>query len=286
MKVMVIVKASNSSENGELPDKALLSAMGDYNEQLVAAGIMASGDGLKPSKEGVRVRFSNTERIVTKGPFAETNELVAGYWVWNVASMDEAIAWVKKCPNPMTEESDIEIRPFYEMADFAEVDTDGSIAEQEQRLQKNIVMQQAKASCYLFFSGRCEEALTYYQTHLNAKIAMMFRFSDSPEPIPEGAIPANFDDKIMHSEFTVAGMKILATDGCIDNQGDGVSYSGFNLTLTIDSEQTLRSVFAALADGGQVRMPLEETFWSPLYGQVTDKFGIGWMLMLPSPDGN
>ena len=285
MKVMVIVKATTSSETGTLPDKELLTAMGEYNQALIDAGIMKSGDGLRPSSEGYRIRFSKTDRTVTKGPFAETNELIAGYWVWEIDSMDEAIAWVKKCPNPMLEESDIEIRPFYEMADFAEIDNDGEIAEQEKRQQQSIVMHQAKASCYLFFSGRCEEALTYYQTHLDAKIGMMFRFNESPEPIPEGAIPANFDDKIMHSEFTIGDMKLLATDGCNDSV-DEVNYSGFNLTLTIDSEQALRRIFAALSQDGQVRMPLAETFWSPLYGQVTDKFGIGWMLMLPTPSDN
>ncbi|MDQ9090037.1 YciI family protein [Pseudoalteromonas haloplanktis] len=285
MKVMVIVKATTSSETGTLPDKELLTAMGEYNQALIDAGIMKSGDGLRPSSEGYRIRFSKTDRTVTKGPFAETNELIAGYWVWEIDSMDEAIAWVKKCPNPMLEESDIEIRSFYEMADFAEIDNDGEIAEQEKRQQQSIVMHQAKASCYLFFSGRCEEALTYYQTHLDAKIGMMFRFNESPEPIPEGAIPANFDDKIMHSEFTIGDMKLLATDGCNDSV-DEVNYSGFNLTLTIDSEQALRRIFAALSQDGQVRMPLAETFWSPLYGQVTDKFGIGWMLMLPTPSDN
>ncbi|TMN73386.1 hypothetical protein CWB85_04530 [Pseudoalteromonas sp. S1727] len=285
MKVMVIVKATTSSETGTLPDKELLTAMGEYNQALIDAGIMKSGDGLRPSSEGYRIRFSKTDRTVTKGPFAETNELIAGYWVWEIDSMDEAIAWVKKCPNPMLEESDIEIRPFYEMADFAEIDNDGEVAEQEKRQQQSIVMHQAKASCYLFFSGRCEEALTYYQTHLDAKIGMMFRFNESPEPIPEGAIPANFDDKIMHSEFTIGDMKLLATDGCNDSV-DEVNYSGFNLTLTIDSEQALRRIFAALSQDGQVRMPLAETFWSPLYGQVTDKFGIGWMLMLPTPSDN
>lgn len=120
MRVMVIVKASPASEGEMLPSTELLTEMGKFNEELVAAGIMQSGDGLKPSKYGVRVRFSGKDRIVTDGPFAETRELVAGYWVWNVSSMEEALAWVKKCPNPMTDDSDIEIRPFYELEDFGE----------------------------------------------------------------------------------------------------------------------------------------------------------------------
>jgi len=123
MRVMVIVKATESSEKGIMPTEALMAAMGKFNEELVNAGIMQSGDGLKPSSAGVRVRFSGEKRIVSDGPFAETKELIAGFWIWNVANMEEAIEWVKRCPNPMMEDSDIEIRPFFEAADFGEVFT-------------------------------------------------------------------------------------------------------------------------------------------------------------------
>lgn len=280
MKVMVIVKASESSEAGKMPSQELLLAMGEFNETLVKAGIMASGDGLKPSSEGIRVRFNGSERTVTKGPFAETNELVAGYWVWNVSSMDEAVEWVKKCPNPMEEASDIEIRPFYEMDDFAEIDSDGSAREQEAQLRQTLSMQQAQSNCYLFFSGRCDEALEYYQKHLGASVNLIFRFNESPDPVPEGMLPAGFENKVMHCEITIGSMKLFASDGC----GDEGPFTGFNLALSIDSEAEARRVFDALADGGSVRMPLEKTFWSPLYGQVTDKFGMGWMVMLPDDD--
>ncbi|MBV8232956.1 MAG: YciI family protein, partial [Planctomycetaceae bacterium] len=109
MKVMVIVKATRGSEAGELPSTELLSAMGKYNEELVEAGILLAGEGLQPSSKGARVRFSGESRVVTDGPFAETNEVIAGFWLWKVRSMEEAIAWVKRCPNPMTEDSEIEI---------------------------------------------------------------------------------------------------------------------------------------------------------------------------------
>lgn len=118
MRVMVIIKASPSSERGDLPSTELLAAMGAYNEQLAQAGIMLDGAGLKPSSQGVRVQFSGTQRMVVDGPFAETKELIAGFWMWKVKSMDEAIEWVRKCPNPMLEDSEIEIRPLFEMEDF------------------------------------------------------------------------------------------------------------------------------------------------------------------------
>lgn len=123
MKVMVIVKATQSSEAGKMPSTELLAAMGKYNEELVHAGIMQDGAGLKPSSHGARVRFSGANRMVIDGPFAETKELIAGFWVWEVESLQHAIDWVKKCPNPMPEESEIEIRPYVELADFGEAFT-------------------------------------------------------------------------------------------------------------------------------------------------------------------
>ncbi len=121
MRVMVMVKATEDSEAGVMPSAELLEAMGKFNEELVAAGVMLSGDGLKPSKQGKRIAFDGDSRRVIDGPFAETRELVAGYWIWEVKDMDEAVAWVKRCPNPMPGPSEIEIRSFYEMEDFAEV---------------------------------------------------------------------------------------------------------------------------------------------------------------------
>ena len=119
MRVMVMVKASKESEAGKMPSTELLAAMGRFNEELVKAGVMLAGEGLHPSSRGKRVRFSGKQRSVVDGPFAETKELVAGFWLWQVKSMEEAVDWVKRCPNPMPGPSELEIRPFYEMEDFA-----------------------------------------------------------------------------------------------------------------------------------------------------------------------
>ena len=121
MRVMVLVKACKASESGVMPVRQKLAEMGAFNEELVKAGIMLVGEGLKPSSTGVRVHFSGKDRIVTDGPFAETKELVAGYWIWQVKSMEEAITWLKRCPNPMTEDSDVEIRPVYTPEDIDEL---------------------------------------------------------------------------------------------------------------------------------------------------------------------
>jgi hypothetical protein len=121
MRVMVLVKATEDSERGFVPtpeNLAMLEAMGKFNEELIAAGIMRAGDGLKPSSEGKRIAFDGASRTVIDGPFAMTSELVAGFWIWEVKDMDEAVAWVKRCPNPMPGPSGIEIRPLYQMADL------------------------------------------------------------------------------------------------------------------------------------------------------------------------
>ncbi len=119
MRVIVFVKATEDSERGDLPTPEMLEAMGRYNELLVEAGVLRAGDGLKPSSQGKRVAFDGASRLVIDGPFAETREVVAGFWLWDVKDMDEAVAWVKRCPNPMPGPSEIEIRPLYEMEDFA-----------------------------------------------------------------------------------------------------------------------------------------------------------------------
>jgi hypothetical protein len=134
MRVMVLVKADKNSEAGAMPDEKMLTEMGAFNEELVKAGIMVDGEGLKPSSEGARVRFSGKNRTVIDGPFAETKELVAGYWIWKVQSLAEAIEWVKRCPNPMPGESEIEIRPIFEAEDFGAEFTP-ELRAQEERLR-------------------------------------------------------------------------------------------------------------------------------------------------------
>jgi hypothetical protein len=147
MRVMVIVKASNTSEAGRLPDRQTLAAMGRFNEQLAEAGILVSGDGLRPSSAGKRVTFApGRPRVVTDGPFSETRELIAGFWIWNVASIDEAVEWVQRCPEPMPgEESDIEIRPLFEADDFGEALTP-ELREQEQRVAEHAQRRAAGAA--------------------------------------------------------------------------------------------------------------------------------------------
>lgn len=137
MRVMVMVKATKESEAGVMPGEQLLKDMMKFNEELVNAGVMLAGEGLHPSSKAKRVRFSGAKRTVIDGPFAETKELIAGYWIWKVNSMEEAVEWLKKCPNPMEGESDIDIRPIFEAEDFGAEFTP-ELQEQEERLRSKI----------------------------------------------------------------------------------------------------------------------------------------------------
>lgn len=134
MRVMVMVKATSQSEAGKMPGTELLAAMGNFNEELVKAGVMLSGEGLHPSASGKRVRFSGSQRSVVDGPFAETKELVAGFWLWQVKSIEEAVEWVRRCPNPMEGDSEIEIRSLFEADDFGAEFTP-ELRAQEERLR-------------------------------------------------------------------------------------------------------------------------------------------------------
>ncbi len=137
MRFMIIVKATKESEAGIMPSQELMTAMGNYNEELAKAGVLITGEGLQASSKGARVRFSGSQRTVVDGPFAETKELIAGFWIWKVKSKQEAIEWVKRCPNPMLGESEIEIRQIFEAEDFG-ADFTPELKEQEERVRSNI----------------------------------------------------------------------------------------------------------------------------------------------------
>ena len=134
---------------------------------------------------------------------------------------------------------------------------------------------------YLFFNGNCEQALEFYRTALGAQVQMMMRYKESPAPPPPGMVPPGFEDKIMHTTFTIGSTTVMASDDCTAKTA---SFQGFSLALAVDTEADADRVFAALADGGQVRMPLTKTFWSPRFGMVADRFGIGWMVSVPPAD--
>lgn len=134
---------------------------------------------------------------------------------------------------------------------------------------------------YLFFNGRCEEAVEFYKKALGAEVLMLMRYKESPEPPPPSTVPAGWDNKVMHTCLRVGNANVMASDGC----SEGPNFQGFSLSLTVASETEARRAFAALADGGQVRMPLTKTFWSPCFGMLADRFGVGWMVSVATDEG-
>lgn len=138
-------------------------------------------------------------------------------------------------------------------------------------------MQNTAVQPYLFFGGRCDEALELYRTALDIKVDMLMRFSESPEPMPPGMLQPGFEKKVMHAAFRIGESTIMASDGCDDE----ASFSGFSLAVNVENEARAHRVFDALSAGGSVKMPLAKTFWSPCYGMLTDRFGLGWMVMVP-----
>lgn len=127
---------------------------------------------------------------------------------------------------------------------------------------------------YLFFGGRCDEALEFYRTALGANVEFLMRYKESPEPPPPGMLPAGFENKVMHATFHIGKNTLMASDGC----GDAINFNGFSLSLAVPTEAEAKQAFASLSDGGKVGMPLGKTFWSPCFGMVTDRFGLGWMI--------
>jgi PhnB protein len=127
---------------------------------------------------------------------------------------------------------------------------------------------------YLFFNGRCQEAIEFYKNALGAEVLMLMRYKESPEPPPPGMVPAGWDNKVMHTTLRVGNANVMASDGC----SEGLNFQGFSLSLAVANEAEAKRVFEALSDGGQVRMPLTKTFWSPCFGMVADRFGVGWMV--------
>ncbi|SIN76231.1 PhnB protein [Singulisphaera sp. GP187] len=134
---------------------------------------------------------------------------------------------------------------------------------------------------YLFFGGRCEEALEFYRKALGAEVELLMRFDESPEPPPPGMLQAGFEKKVMHASFRVLGIPLMASDGCDDNSSN---FDGLRLALSVPTEAEAHKAFDALANEGSVQMPLSKTFWSPCYGMLTDRFGLGWMVMVPGPE--
>lgn len=273
MKVMMMRKADADTEQGVMPSEDLLQAMADYNEQMLNAGIMVDGTGLKPTSTGVRVQLGDGEPIVTDGPFAETKELLAGFTMINVASMDEAVAWAKKWPR---EDGNVtlELRALYEMEDF----DDGAAIEKHKRAGERLARQPTSMSTHLSFNGDCRDAMTFYAKVLAGEVTFMLTYAESPM---KDEVDANFQDKVLHAEINLGGRTLMGADAPAQMYEKP---TGASVQLYYEDVAIARQVFDDLLEGGSAMMPFGETFWAKGFGMLTDKFGIHWMINAGEPE--
>lgn len=269
MRFLVIVKATADSEAGVMPSEQLLTEIVAYNQKLVDDGVLLAGEGLHPSSKGARVRLSKGEPTVVDGPFAETKELVAGYWVMKADSLEEVIERVKRVPNPDGQESEIEIRQIFEADDFGEEFTP-EVRAQEERQRSKISLQDIDT--YLNFDGTCKEAFEFYADVLGGEIEDMMPHRGTPA---EDMVADEWADKIMHASMKVAGRRLMASDA---PPGRYERPQGFSVSLAISGADEAERIFAALAEGGSVTMPIEKTFWATRFGMLVDRFGTPWMI--------
>lgn len=269
MRFIVIIKANADSEAGIMPSAQLLTEMTRFNEELVNAGVMIAGEGLHPSSKGVRVRLSGGEPSVTDGPFAETKELIAGFWLFQVDSLEEAIEWVKRIPNPDAVETEIEIRQVFEAPDFGEELTP-EVRDQEDRLRSRLSLQ--SVNTYLLFSGDCEEAFKFYAQVLGGEIESMIPHRGTEA---EGFVPPNWLDKVMHASMKVGGGRLMGSDAPPERFEKP---QGFSVNLAIATVDEAERIFGLLAEGGSVTMPIGKTSWAARFGMLVDRFGIPWMI--------
>jgi uncharacterized glyoxalase superfamily protein PhnB len=275
MRFMIIIKANRNTEAGEMPSEELLTEMGRFNEELQKAGVLVSGEGLHPSSKGARVRFSGKERAVIDGPFTETKELIAGFWIWQVKSKAEAIEWVKRCPNPTGEASEIEIRQVFELDEFGPELTPELRAQEERVFAEAAKAQAAKAGGvppvpaprgaipYLIVKG-ASDAIGFYQRVFGAEVVMRL---DAP------------DGLLMHAELKVGPSHFMLTEERPQHQALSpatLGGTGSQAVLYVPDADAV--VDRAVKAGATLTMPVADQFWGDRSGCINDPFGHAWFI--------
>jgi len=265
MKYMLIRKADMETEKGVLPTEEVLQAMADYNERMAQAGVFVTGDGLRPSREGCRIEFRNGEPLVTDGPFAETKELLAGYSVLEVDSLEEAIDWAKQWP---PEDSDgnatLELRRYFTLEDF----------EPGPGLDKHRTLSQLplEMNVHLTFPGNCRGAMAFYADVTGGRVESMITYGETPAA--EDTPPDRHDD-IIHASLNLRGRRLMGADMAGDCYQ---APQGAQVHLEYQDPEQAERVFRQLCEGGSTIMPFEQTFWAHRFGMARDRFGIQWMI--------
>jgi PhnB protein len=276
MRFLIIRKADERTEAGEMPSNEMLLAMGEYNQRMADAGVLLDGTGLRPSREAVRIRFHNGDPLVTDGPFPETRELIAGFTAIEASSMKEAIDWACQWP-PLDANGgvELEVRRLYDMEDFVEGDGVALHRHTGDRLAR-----QPDSHCvYLEFKGQCAQAFHFYADCLGGSIDAMMTWGDAPT---DQAVPEEWKDKIIHGQMRIGKWTLMASDAPADRYQ---APQGFHLQLGFEDRERAAQTFQRLAQKGNITMPFSETFWAEGFGMLVDRFGVPWMINAGMKEG-
>ncbi|WP_163560018.1 YciI family protein [Halomonas sp. NO4] len=263
MRYMLMRKADEATEAGKLPSQALLETMAEYNRRLAEAGLLVTGDGLRPSREGCRIERRDGEVLVTGGPFAETKELLAGYTVLEADSLETAVEWARQWPH---EDGDVtlELRRYFSLEDFEP----GPGVEKH----RDLARLPSELNVHLCFPGTCREAMALYAEVTGGRLEALITYGETPAARDT---PPELHDRIIHASLNVRGRRLMGADMAGDCYQ---APQGAQVHLEYEACDQAETVFQRLAEGGQVTMPFAPTFWARGFGMATDRFGVHWMI--------
>lgn len=272
MRFMLMRKADADTEAEVMPSEPSLQAMADFNQRLLEAGVLIGGHGLRPSREGFRIDFSNGEPEVKAGPFEDQGELLAGYTMLEVQSPEEAIAWAVQWPRE-DGPARLELRRLFELEDFAA----GPAIDQHRAMGSELKRLPTGMSVYLWFSGNCREAMRFYQEVLGAGKLELMTYGDHPEG---ASMPGCSPDQVMHASINLGGQFLMGSDVPAKSFR---APQGVDIHLEYRDPDRAEAVFDRLCEGGSMKMPFVQTFWAYRFGALTDRFGHGWMISSEKP---
>lgn len=265
MKYMLMRKADADTEKGLLPSQEILQAMADYNEQMMQAGVFVSGNGIRPSSEGCRVEFRDGEPRIIQGPFQNTEELLAGYSILEVQSLEEAIAWAKQWPREdASGDVTLELRRYFTMDDFEP----GRGLEKHKELSRLPL----EMNLHVGFPGTCREAMSFYQEVTGGNLEAIITYGETPAA---DQVPAEWHDRVAHASLNLRGRRLMGADAAGDCYQ---APAGAQVHLEYDDPEQAEWVFSQFAKDGTIIMPFEQTFWANRFGMTKDRFGVQWMV--------
>lgn len=269
MKFMLIRRADTNTENGVMPSQELLADMAAYNQCLTEAGVFLGGDGLRPTSDGCLIRFDKGTPTVIPGPFSHPSEHIAGYSVLEAPTLEEAIHWAQQWP---TQDADgnvtLELRRYFSLEDFEP----GAGIEQH----RNLARVPDAMNVHVAFPGTCREAMQFYADVTGGQLECLLTYAETPAA---EHMPSALHDRIIHASLNLRGRRLMGADMAADCY---TPPQGVEVQLEYRDIEQAAHTFAQLAEGGKIVMPFEATFWSPGFGMVTDRFGVGWMVNVSS----